>query len=92
MTPRTLNFGCKPCTEMYWGLLLFIQEAYTYTMATDSKSVQRNANMLKRAMNMRGDIKPGDLTMRAKEIMAPKPVSKVPPPKTKLGVAVRGLI
>lgn len=66
-------------------------------MATSGKEVQKNVNALKRAMGMRGPIQPGDLTLKAKQIMAQPPKkakvsNKIPPLHTKKGVAVRGLI
>lgn len=66
-------------------------------MATSGKEVAKNVSALKRAMGMRGTIKPGDLTMKAKQIMAgpaKKSAAKVklPPLHTKKGIAVRGLI
>lgn len=61
-------------------------------MATDGKDAAKNVRMLKRAMNMKGDTQPGDLTMRAKQIMTQKPARKIPSAKTVAGVAVRGLI
>lgn len=66
-------------------------------MAKSSKEVQRNVNMLKKAMSIRGDIKPGDLQNKANMILANpqragKVAKQIPSPKTVAGVAVRGLI
>lgn len=62
-------------------------------MATDGKNAAKNVRMLKSAMGMKGKIQPGDLTMRAHEIMAQKPkAKKLPSAKSVAGVAFRGLI
>lgn len=66
-------------------------------MATSGKEVQKNVRALKSAMGIRGAIKPGDLTLKAKQIMAMPPkkaaaAKKLPALHTKKGVAVRGLI
>lgn len=64
-------------------------------MATNGKDVAKSARALKNAMGMKGAIKPGDLTMKAREIMsqpAKKPKAKLPSPNTLKGVALRGLI
>lgn len=71
---------------------------YNRCMATSGKEVAKNMQALKRAMGMRGEIKPGDLTLKARQIMATPPKKKasvshtLPPLHTKKGVAVRGLI
>ena len=58
------------------------------------KDAQKNVSMLKRAMGMRGEFKPGDLTMKARAIMSKpaKVAKKLPPVDTKRGTGVRGLI
>jgi hypothetical protein len=62
-------------------------------MATSGKDVQKNVDKLKRAMGLKGDIKPGDLTLKAREIMGGNPrQTKIPPRDTKKGLGVRGLV
>lgn len=62
-------------------------------MATSGKDVMKNANMLKRAMGIKTTLKPGDLTIKAKEIMNVKPrAKKFPASNTKVGLGMRGLI
>lgn len=62
-------------------------------MAKSFKEVQKNVSALKRAMGMRGQLQPGDLTNKARQIMTPKkPAKKLPPVDTKKGVGTRGLI
>lgn len=66
-------------------------------MAKSSKDVQRNVNALKKAMSIKGDIKPGDLQNKANQIMQSpqqmgKMAKKLPPVSTKTGLAIRGLI
>lgn len=66
-------------------------------MATSGKEVAKNMRALKRDMGIKGPLKPGDLTMKARALQAeaPKkaaPAQKLPPLHTKKGVAVRGLI
>ncbi len=70
---------------------------YNSGMATSGKEVQKNVKALKKAMGMKGDLKPGDLQVRAHELLAtsPKKVTekfKLPAVGTKKGVAMRGLI
>lgn len=77
--------------------VLVIAWWYNECMATSGKEVQKNVRALKRAMDMRGPLKPGDLTLKSREIMA-TPTKKanksrdLPALHTKKGVAVRGLI
>ena len=66
-------------------------------MAKSSKDVAKNVKALKSAMGIRGDIKPGDLQMKANSILsnpreAGRVAKKLPPLHTKEGVAFRGLI
>ena len=63
-------------------------------MATDGKQVRKNYEKLKRAVGLKGDVKPGDVTMKAREIMSPPKKSsiKLPPADTKRGLGVRGLV
>ncbi len=64
-------------------------------MATNGKEVAKNARALKRAMDIKGPIAPGDLTMKARAIMAApqkKAAKKLPGTHTVKGVAFRGLI
>lgn len=66
-------------------------------MATSGKDVQRNVTALKKAMGIKGDIKPGDLQLKANAIMSSPQRrgamnAKLPSAKTKTGLAVRGLI
>lgn len=64
-------------------------------MATSGKEVAKNVRALKRAMDMKGPIKPGDLTMKSREILS-QPVKKssikLPAATTVKGVAIRGLV
>lgn len=66
-------------------------------MAKSSKEVQKDVKVLKRALGMRGDMQPGDLTLKAREIMknpmrAGKVAKKLPALHTKEGVGFRGLV
>lgn len=60
----------------------------------DYKSVMKNTNAIKKALGLRGDIAPGDITMKAKQVMTPKSnkARDLPSSKTKIGLAIRGLI
>ncbi len=48
--------------------------------------------MITKAMGLKGEVKPGDMTMKAKEIFSPPKKKVLPSPHTKRGLAIRGLI
>lgn len=66
-------------------------------MATNGKDVAKNMRAIKRAIGIKGPVKPGEVTMKARAIMAQPPkkssnAKKLPPLHTPKGVAARGLI
>lgn len=66
-------------------------------MATNGKEVAKNMRAIKRALDIKGPVKPGDITLKSRELnaQAPKKVSttqNLPALHTKKGVAFRGLI
>lgn len=56
------------------------------------KEVLKTQKMITKAMGLKGEVKPGDMTMKAKEIFSPPKKKVLPSPHTKRGLAIRGLI
>jgi len=62
------------------------------------KEVLKTQKMITKAMGLKGEIKPGDMTMKAREIFSPSRSTStmkkkvLPRPHTKKGLAIRGLI
>lgn len=61
-------------------------------MAKDLKSVSKQMKTIRKAMGLKGDNQPGQITMKARALEKPTPRKVLPSPHTKKGLAIRGLI